>query len=295
MRTANETRQCAWNLLRAGNDTYGKYLLGMFCLTLAGWAAIILIGASFFVGFFVLQGILDPETIAAAKDIPLLQALKDNDLDAMGKAVQTLWQHPQLLVWAMVLAILPTVVLFYYIGFNSWGSHAMGIACARGGLSDSHAFSGWGNGWKMMRLIFWQQTRVFLWSLLLVVPGIRAMFSYALAPYLQVDHPDWPSWRCLDESARLMEGHRWRLFVLDISFIGWYILVYLAGKYIRYVGGFAQVFLAPYDGTAHALFYEERLDETDAEKRTGDGSAEAELIDKPETDEQERNPEDDEH
>ena len=296
MRTATETRRGAWNRLREGG-VYGKFLLGQLCLSVLSGVAMFLVGISFMAGFLALQGILDADTIAAAKDIPLIEILKNHDVDAVRRTVQTLLQHPQLLGWSMVVAIPPVAILFYFIAFGSWGAHAMGIACVRRGLDVTHAFSGWGNGWKMVRLLFCQQTYVFFWLLLFVVPGVRAMFSYALAPYLQIDHPAWSPHRCLKESARLMEGHRWRLFTLGFSFLGWYALAFLVHYFIPFLGGFAQFLLGPYTSTAFALFYEERLDATEAEGRTDECPAQADQTEEDEqkTDEQERNPEDDEH
>ena len=55
---------------------------------------------------------------------------------------------------------------------------------------------------------------VSLWSLLLVVPGIVKAFSYAMSPFLLVDHPEMGAAESIDESRRLMDGNKWRLFVL---------------------------------------------------------------------------------
>lgn len=92
-----------------------------------------------------------------------------------------------------------------------------------------------------------------LWGLLLVVPGIMKAYSYSLVYFVRVDHPEY-GWReCLAESQRLMQGHRWEKFVLDISFIGWgivgslclgvgslWVMTYMAAteaQYYEYVTG----------------------------------------------------------
>lgn len=63
-----------------------------------------------------------------------------------------------------------------------------------------------------------------LWSLLFVIPGIVKAYSYSLVYYLKIDHPDY-DWRtCISESRRLMKGHKWEKFVLDLSFIGWFFV-----------------------------------------------------------------------
>lgn len=63
-----------------------------------------------------------------------------------------------------------------------------------------------------------------LWSLLFVIPGIVKAYSYSMAPYLKSEHEDWDWRRCLDESKRLTDGHKMDLFILDLSFIGWYLV-----------------------------------------------------------------------
>lgn len=64
----------------------------------------------------------------------------------------------------------------------------------------------------------------FLWSLLFVVPGIIKAYAYSMAFFVKSDHPEY-SWKeCMDESQRIMNGHKMDLFVLHLSFIGWGIV-----------------------------------------------------------------------
>ena len=53
----------------------------------------------------------------------------------------------------------------------------------------------------------------FLWSLLLVIPGVIAAFSYAMVPYLMAEFPDLRLMDAIRESKRLMRGNKWRLGV----------------------------------------------------------------------------------
>ena len=63
-----------------------------------------------------------------------------------------------------------------------------------------------------------------LWGLLLIVPGIVKAYAYSMVYYIKADHPEY-GWReCLEESQRLMIGHKWEKFVLDLSFLGWGIV-----------------------------------------------------------------------
>ena len=71
---------------------------------------------------------------------------------------------------------------------------------------------------------FLQSLFIALWSMLFVIPGIVKQYSWSMAYYVKIDHPDY-DWRaCLDESKRITMGHKGELFLLDLSFIGWAIV-----------------------------------------------------------------------
>jgi uncharacterized membrane protein len=65
---------------------------------------------------------------------------------------------------------------------------------------------------------------IFLWSLLLVVPGIIAAYSYSMAPYLMAENPDIDAFEAIRRSKLMMDGNKGRLFSLHLSFIGWALL-----------------------------------------------------------------------
>ena len=88
-----------------------------------------------------------------------------------------------------------------------------------------------------------------LWSLLFVIPGIVKSYAYSMAMYVKVDHPDYDWKKCIDESQRMMSGHKGELFVLDLSFIGWMIV----GAFCCGVGTF---WVRAYMEASHAQFYE---------------------------------------
>ena len=71
---------------------------------------------------------------------------------------------------------------------------------------------------------FFRDLYVWLWSLLFVIPGIIKAYEYRLVPYIYAENPDMKYSDILAESSRLMKGHKWNTFVLDLSFIGWEIL-----------------------------------------------------------------------
>lgn len=93
-----------------------------------------------------------------------------------------------------------------------------------------------------------QLVRVFLWSLLLVIPGIMAAYSYAMTGYILAEQPEMAPAEALERSKEMMEGNRWRLFCLQMSFIGWGMLCVLTL-------GIGNLWLTPYKQAATAAFY----------------------------------------
>lgn len=89
---------------------------------------------------------------------------------------------------------------------------------------------------------------VFLWSLLLVIPGIVAAYRYAMAPYILYENPGMRASDAIRASKELMRGNKWRLFCLHWSFFGWNLLSALTFG----IGG---LWLVPYMEAAQASFY----------------------------------------
>ena len=98
----------------------------------------------------------------------------------------------------------------------------------------------------------------FLWALLLIIPGIMKAFSYALTPYIIMDEPELTARHAITRSCEIMEGRRWKLFCLYLSFIGWGILSLLTF-------GIGFLWLAPYMNASIAAFYEDARAEYEAE------------------------------
>ena len=90
----------------------------------------------------------------------------------------------------------------------------------------------------------------FLWSLLLIIPGIVAAYSYSLTYYIIKDNPNINSNEAITRSKNIMNGHKWELFCLDLTFIGWMFLSILTL-------GIGLFWLIPYMQATRARFYEE--------------------------------------
>ena len=105
---------------------------------------------------------------------------------------------------------------------------------------------------RVLFLIILQIVLIFLWSLLLVIPGIIAAYRYSFAVYVMIDHPEMSAMDCLRESKRLTTGYKRQLFLLDLSFIFWFLLTM-----IPIIGYVAQVYVTPYMESAKVLYYEQ--------------------------------------
>ena len=72
--------------------------------------------------------------------------------------------------------------------------------------------------------IFLMRLFITLWTLLFVIPGIVKSYSYRMAPYIKMEHPEMSATACITRSRQMMKGNKWRTFVLDLSFLGWFLL-----------------------------------------------------------------------
>lgn len=252
MRTAAETRAAAWNALK--QKQYWTFVVGDLVQTLLIWFAsagcvlvTLLAAAALWLGLFGFDSI-----DAFEEGKPFLDLVAES-MDRMGPELFLV----VLFVGLMIVANLLIIPLVYAAGFGGWGVIKMSDATVKGEIRFEDAFSGWGHGWRLAWVIVVRETYAFLWALLLIIPGVIKSFSYALSDFIAFEHPDWSATRCIDESRRLMRGNKWRLFCLEFSFIGWYLLMLLANYFFS---GFATYFLMPYVYTARYVFYLELKD-----------------------------------
>ena len=108
-------------------------------------------------------------------------------------------------------------------------------------------FKDFGRVWGTLILV---AVYTILWTCLLIIPGIVKSYSYALTPFILKDEPELKYNAAIEKSMRMMDGYKMKLFLLDLSFIGWMILSILTL-------GIGLLFLQPYMNTARAAFYED--------------------------------------
>lgn len=99
---------------------------------------------------------------------------------------------------------------------------------------------------------------VLLWSLLLLIPGIVKAYSYALTYYIAEEHPELAPDTCIERSMAMMRGHKWELFMLHLSFLGWWLVAFILGVFTFGIGLIVgMLWLIPWMKMAEVQFYEQ--------------------------------------
>lgn len=98
-------------------------------------------------------------------------------------------------------------------------------------------------------IMFLKGLYIFLWSLLLCIPGIIKTYSYLMVPYIVAENSDLDKSRVFKISRQMMRGHKWEAFVLGLSFIGWNILGAMTGGIVNLL------YVNPYVHATYAEFY----------------------------------------
>lgn len=87
-----------------------------------------------------------------------------------------------------------------------------------------------------------------LYTLLLIVPGIIKAMAYSQVNYIRAENKEQDIMACLKESEELMDGHKMEYFIMQLSFIGWWIVSGLTF-------GIALIYVLPYYSTTMTMYY----------------------------------------
>lgn len=112
---------------------------------------------------------------------------------------------------------------------------------------------------RFLEISFMRALYTFLWTLLFIIPGIVKSYAYAMTYYIAADNPELSSEECIHQSRMMMKGHKGKLFLLDLSYIGWLILS-------CFTFGILLLWVQPKMEAAHAHFYQDLLAKNDATK-----------------------------
>lgn len=180
-------------------------------------------------------------------DIDDLNSMADNTAGMMAIGIF-------LIVFIMMFAVLMAVVILLDVFiFNP-----LEVGCKKYYLRNlnepaqvgniGYAFD---NNYKnITKTMFFRDLFTVLWTLLFIIPGIVKSYEYQMIPYLLADNPQMTKEQAFEESKRMMQGQKWKAFVLDLSFIGWNILSALT------LGILGIFYVQPYMDATHAALYE---------------------------------------
>ncbi len=176
--------------------------------------------------------------------------------------------HPSGMTPPLILIISLLGVIILYIAESGiiYGVYKYMLMFVRRGYSESgYIFSGFTSGINTLvrsfLLIILTNIFIYLWSLLLVIPGIVAALRYSMAFFILADDENIKPIDAIRISKQMTYGHKWRLFKLGLSFIGWLLLCVLTC-------GIGIIFLAPYVSAAFSNFYEYLRGIYESEKNT---------------------------
>jgi uncharacterized membrane protein len=134
----------------------------------------------------------------------------------------------------------------FIVGFFSYF-----LVIAQGGEARLEClFTGFKRFWKSFGAYFLTNLFIFLWMLLLIIPGIIAAFRYAMVFFVIADDPAAGPLEAISRSKNMMVGNKWKFFCLNWRFFGWAILC-------LFTGGIGFLWLVPYMQTSFAKFYED--------------------------------------
>lgn len=148
-----------------------------------------------------------------------------------------------LVLFLPYILIMPVLMYGYYI--VSLDIVRLGTKPKIGDL-----FCGFKTYGAVLGTILLQMLYVMLWALLFYIPGVIKLYSYAMTPYIIKDFPELGANATIEKSMEMMRGNKMKLFLLHLSFIGWYFLC-------MFTFAIGCLWLMPYMMSSQAAFYED--------------------------------------
>lgn len=211
MKSNREIRKQAWELSR------GKWFWRIFSVGLILYLITVMVSATLAIAYREME-IQTWTDFMGAK----LQALQSGLSGYSVPSTRIAWQMTYASVFQHFIACVFGAILIF-------GGAALLLKAVR---DDNHgwvssSFGGFKRPLEVAWLMILMNAKVFLWSLLFLIPGWVAIYRYRQAWYLKCDHPDWSASKCIAESGRMMRGFKFKAFLLDLSYVGWLMLAVL--------------------------------------------------------------------
>lgn len=156
-----------------------------------------------------------------------------------------------LIVFFILLTVLIVVDIFLINPFEVGGKRFMRKSVEDVAQVKEIAFAYDYSYKNVVKVMFHRDLSIVLWTLLFVIPGIVKTYQYLMVPYILSESPDMDYHEALERSRDMMNGHKWRAFVLGLSFILWDFLGVLTF-------GVVEIFYVnPYRNLTFAALYDE--------------------------------------
>lgn len=159
-----------------------------------------------------------------------------------------------LMILAQVIPIVKYVAPLIITGPLSLGLSIFWLAFSRGQAIELDAvFQGFDTWWRAFKAYILMAIFIFLWSLLLIIPGIIAALSYSQTFFILAEDKTIGVSAAIEKSKKMMYGYKWKLVGLNIRFFGLGLLCLLTL-------GIGFLWLVPYIWVTLAKFYDDIKD-----------------------------------
>jgi uncharacterized membrane protein len=148
-----------------------------------------------------------------------------------------------------IIPVLGSIANFAVTSAFTLGGAWVYLKLARGEeISVGDIFHGFEDLWTAIKAQFFLGLFIWLWSLLLIIPGIIKAYAYSMTYFILAENKGMPALEAITLSRKMMDGHKMDLFLLFLSFIGWSILVVITL-------GIAGIWVYPYISASMTNFY----------------------------------------
>lgn len=151
----------------------------------------------------------------------------------------------------VLIAVIIAIAFRIFLGYPlEVGGRMFFIQGARHDVDLNYICYGFKKGLyiNIIKTMFFRSLYTFFWTLLFIIPGIVKYYAYSMVPYILSENPTMDSDQAIKLSMDMTRGHKFNMWVLDLSFIGWYLL----GAILFIVG---MIFVMPYENATKAELY----------------------------------------
>lgn len=188
------------------------------------------------------EGIVNGVMAALAES---MQEMSDAQIIVYGVTVAAVILLVVLFVWAVIYAFIALLANPFSVGVCRFM-----IKSVEDIAEVKEVAYGFDHSYKnIVKTMFQTDLRVFGWACLFIIPGIYKKYQYRMVPYILAKQPDMPYKEALRMSSDMMQGEKWRAFVLDLSFIPWHLLGIITCGMVEFF------YVGPYEYLTQAALY----------------------------------------